>query len=357
MSDDKSNENDSNNGEKQGKLKSFLEGLFERLKTIKEWDKKTWLYVGIFGAVVVATLVLYLLIAMNPSLLFSIVINFVRWVLDFPIPWLIPVFFTIFMAVQGLLMPIPSEMVLLMAGAMWGIWGGFIAGFLGSIFAAVLCYWIAAMGGGPVVEKFVGAENIEAIDVYLQKTGAPVVFVLRAFPLMSFDIVSYVSGLVKLDFWKYLLANLLGCITRALFWSWLGNILVYPSDPAALYETAANEFGCVLAMAEGGGYKVGPALLLEMANCDGLLDHYIEQNAGSFNFWIIILVVVTLAFLVLYNYVIIPRLKKQREKELAEMSEEEREKLLAAEKAVKEAAAAKDSGKTTKSEPEMKNNS
>lgn len=346
MSDEKNDVEHPKTEEEEKSFRETIDDLMKRLRTMKEWDTKTWIYVGIFAAVVAATLLLYLLIAMNPELLFSIVVNFVKWVLDFPWQIVIVTLFIVFMAVQGLLMPIPSEMILLMAGAMWGLWGGFVAGLIGSIFAATLCYWIAAKGGGPVVEKFVGAENVEAIDVYLQKTGAPIVFALRAFPLMSFDIVSYVSGLVKLDFWKYLIANILGCITRALFWAWLGDMLVY--DTAIIYSIAEDTGSACYGLAAG---LSGQELLLAMS--DACLEEYISQQAGNFNFWIVILVVVTVAFMILYNYVIIPYLKKQREKELAEMSSEERRKLLKAEKSVKEAAQPKDEGISEVSEEKV----
>ena len=112
--------------------------------------------------------------------------------------WLVFVLFLVFMAIQGLLMPIPSELVLLLAGLIWGVVLGSFMGYIGSIFAAVLCYWIAYKGGGPMVEHFLGEENVEILDVALKKTGAPAVFTLRAIPMMSFDIVSYISGLVEM---------------------------------------------------------------------------------------------------------------------------------------------------------------
>ncbi|MBD3352623.1 MAG: hypothetical protein GF364_14140 [Candidatus Lokiarchaeota archaeon] len=331
-----------NSGKDEG---NWFSALIARLKTIKEWDKKTWAYVGVFMAIVLVTLYLYVHIAfIDPEFLFSIVVKFVKWVLDFPVDWVIPIIFVLFMGVQGLLMPIPSEIVLLMSGAMWGIVGGSIAGMFGSMFAAILCYWLAAKGGGPIVEKAVGKENLEAIDVYLQKSGAPVVFALRAFPLMTFDLVSYVSGLIKLDFWKYVLANLLGCITRVLFWAWLGNKLVY--DTTLIYELIANpESPCYDPSIPLG--LTGPDLLTQLS--DECIESYISLKAGNFNIWIVILVVVTLAFLGLYNYLLIPYLRKNREKELASLSEEERKELLAAEKEVEKEA---ESEKKKKKKPE-----
>ena len=307
MSDENSEMKDVEDRKEKKGFKVTINEMIERLRTVKEWETKTWLYVGLFGLVVLATGIMAVMVLRDPELLFTIVVNFVKWVLDFPIGLLIPILFIIFMGVQGLLLPIPSEMVLLMAGAVWGLWGGFVAGMIGSLLAATLCYWIAAKGGGPVVEKFVGTENIEAIDVYIQKTGAPVVFALRAFPLMTFDVVSYVSGLVKLKFWKYFVSNVLGCITRALFWAWLGNMLVY--DTEVIYAACPS-------LPAG---LSGQELLLALS--DECLENYISAQAGNFNVWIVVLVVVTLGFFALYNYVIIPYFKKQRENEMSEMSE------------------------------------
>ena len=46
------------------------------------------------------------------------------------------------MAIQGLLVPIPSEIVLLAAGMIWGFWIGGIMGIIGSLAAGILCFYI-----------------------------------------------------------------------------------------------------------------------------------------------------------------------------------------------------------------------
>ena len=59
-------------------------------------------------------------------------------------------------------------------------------------------------GGRPLAEKFVGAENLDIVDQYIEKYGGKVIFAARAFPFMAFDPVSYASGLVKIKTRTYI---------------------------------------------------------------------------------------------------------------------------------------------------------
>ncbi len=269
--------------------------LKERLLSVREWDKKTWTYVILFLAIMALTVVLAVLWLKNQNI-------FYEWIIRY---FVLPIggigfwgyiIFLVFMALQSLLMPIPSEVVLLAAGAIWGFWGGFMMGMIGSMLSAVLCYVIAARGGGPIVEKFLGKENIETVDVYLQKYGAPVVFVMRAVPFVGFDPVSYVSGLIRLDFKKYFFANLFGCISRCIFYAWLGFTLT------------------------GGVDYIGNLSEEE-------LEAVIASGGAEFNKIILIILGVLLASAVAYNWILVPYLKKHRAQELASLGETDRQEL------------------------------
>jgi len=130
--------------------------------------------------------------------------------------------FILIMGIQGLLVPIPSEIVLLAAGMIWGLVGGGIMGVIGSMAAALLCYYISRKGGRPLAEKFVGKSAISLADDFIHKYGMSAIIIARLLPFIAFDPISYTAGLVDLDVKKYSLGTFIGSIPRAFFYSWLG---------------------------------------------------------------------------------------------------------------------------------------
>ncbi|NVM34569.1 MAG: VTT domain-containing protein [Candidatus Lokiarchaeota archaeon] len=126
------------------------------------------------------------------------------------------------MAIQGLIVPLPSEIVLLATGMIWGLVVGGIMGVIGSIAAGILCYYISKRGGRPLVEKFIGEKAINLADDFIHKYGTGAILIARFLPFIAFDPISYASGLVDMDIKKYAIGTLIGSIPRAFFYSWLG---------------------------------------------------------------------------------------------------------------------------------------
>lgn len=134
----------------------------------------------------------------------------------------------------------PSEIILAFAGWMLierhGIAPAFIllAGVyagLGSAIGASITYWVARIGGRPMVHKFanlfrIKLAYIEKIEDQCRKWGAGIVMVGRVIPGVR-TLVSIPAGLVKIPFPKFFLATFIG----AYFWCTLligaGYVLGY----------------------------------------------------------------------------------------------------------------------------------
>ncbi|MFW9971828.1 MAG: TVP38/TMEM64 family protein [Candidatus Odinarchaeota archaeon] len=154
------------------------------------------------------------------------------------------------MSAQGLLVPIPSEIVLLTAGMIWGwLLGGFM-GVIGSMAAGLLCFYVSRKGGRPLAKKFVGEKAINLADDLINKYGIKAIIISRLIPFISFDVISYASGLVDIDIKKYSIGTLIGSVFRAFFYSVWGALLGFspPIDPTdvALIESQAGVFNWVL---------------------------------------------------------------------------------------------------------------
>ena len=117
----------------------------------------------------------------------------------------------------------PSEIILAFAGWMLierhGIAPSFIllAGLytgLGSAIGASITYWIARLGGRPLVDKFarlfrIDIKYIERIEDQCKKWGIGVVFVGRMIPGVR-TLISIPAGMVRISFLKFFLATFVG---------------------------------------------------------------------------------------------------------------------------------------------------
>ena len=229
---------------------SKLKKYFKNLIDFSQLDKKTILYIIIFIILVVfSVFLLYYNYFVDRTFIYVIVAKwFVNPIYELQI---IGIFLFIgVMAIQGLLVPIPSEIVLLATGMIWGWLLGGIMGIIGSMAAALLCFYVSKKGGRPLVKKFVGDNAIDMADDLIQKHGIKVIILSRFIPFISFDVISYASGLVDIDVKKYSIGTLIGSVFRAFFYSIWGFLLGFtpPIDTTdvQLIETQANVFNVIL---------------------------------------------------------------------------------------------------------------
>ncbi len=228
------------------KLKIYLRNLFDFSKL----DKKTILYIVIFiFLIAISILLLYYNYFVDKTFIFTLV---AKWFVN-PIYELgfIGIFlFIAVMAAQGLLVPIPSEVVLLATGMIWGWALGGLLGIIGSMTAALLCFYVSRKGGRPLAKKFVGEKAINMADDLIQKYGIKVIIISRFIPFISFDVISYASGLVDIDVKTYSLGTLIGSIFRAFFYSIWGALLGFtpPIDTTDVgsIEAQASVFNWIL---------------------------------------------------------------------------------------------------------------
>lgn len=120
----------------------------------------------------------------------------------------------------------PSEIILAFAGWMLierhGISPAFIplAGLyagLGSAIGASITYWIARIGGRPMIEKFakifrIEMRYIERVEEQVRKWGAGIVMFGRVLPGIR-TLVSIPAGLVQIPFPKFFIATFIGAYT------------------------------------------------------------------------------------------------------------------------------------------------
>jgi len=225
MTQDKGSQTDDNQNFST-KLKKYFKNLFD----FSNYDVKTIVYIIFFLVLIIISLVLlYFIFFIDNTILYRFVVEFFVnpvYNLEFVGIFL----FIAIMGVQGLIVPLPSELVLLATGMIWGWFLGGIMGIIGSMAAAVLCYYVSRRGGRPLAEKFVGEKAINIADDFIGKHGMKAIIITRFIPFIPFDVISYTSGLVDIDVKEYLIGTLIGSIFRAFFYSTLGWLLFMRYD-------------------------------------------------------------------------------------------------------------------------------
>lgn len=262
--------------------RKLLNWLLETIKrTFSGHSRSTWFWMTLFIIILIISVIILILQYQDDTWLFSMVIHwFIVPIIDLKEwGWLI---FILFMGIQGILVPIPSELVLLSSGLIWGLIGGTILGIVGSMAAGILTYYIAVLGGRPMMERFLGQENLAVLDFYIGKYGAVAILVARAFPFMAFDPISYASGFLKIEFRSYCIATLIGSIIRCVFYAWLGSLLI-----------------------QGGGS------VEDIIDDPIAMQAFIDAGSTQFNVLLIIIVVILGCAYLFYQFMLIPYLKRK----------------------------------------------
>ncbi|MBN2423357.1 VTT domain-containing protein [Candidatus Woesearchaeota archaeon] len=156
-------------------------------------------------------------------------------------------------AIETIIVPIPSPLILMAAGFIMitsetiasaflhALWISVVAGLAQTI-GSYFVYGIAYYGGKPLIDKFeklhgVSWKEIETFQKKFEKKRKEEVTlgILRALPVMPLSVVSGVAGIIKMNFRKFTLATFIGVIPRNIFLALLGWQLKETYEKMAIY--------------------------------------------------------------------------------------------------------------------------
>ena len=138
------------------------------------------------------------------------------------------------MILEAVIIVIPSEAILATSGILAGkgifsFWGAFLSGLLGSVFCAIIIYFIGYFGGRTFIKKygtyfFMKEEDLEKSDSWFQKYGLLASLIGRNFPIIR-TLISLPIGIMHLSFLKFVIYTTIGCIPWTLALVYLGYTL------------------------------------------------------------------------------------------------------------------------------------
>jgi len=141
------------------------------------------------------------------------------------------------MAIESACIPLPSEVTMPLAGwflieargyPVWHvIWAGLYGG-LGCTIGSVATYWIGALGGRPLLEKYgkyvlISRHDIEVADRWFNRWGEATAFFSRLLPVVR-TFISLPAGVARMNFGKFTLLSFIGSFIWCIVLGWLGYV-------------------------------------------------------------------------------------------------------------------------------------
>ncbi len=125
----------------------------------------------------------------------------------------------ILMALESMIAPVPSEVVMPFAGYLvlqgrFSFWTVLLASSLGSIFGSFLSYYIGLYGGRPLVMKFgkyllLEEEHLDWTEKWFKKQGEKTILISRFIPVVR-HLISIPAGLARMPLRKFLVYTFIG---------------------------------------------------------------------------------------------------------------------------------------------------
>jgi uncharacterized membrane protein YdjX (TVP38/TMEM64 family) len=132
---------------------------------------------------------------------------------------------------------IPASVLTLGAGAIFGLFRGFIVVIIGAFIGACAAFLLARGALRRRVEaKVADNKTFAALDRAIAREGAKMVFLIRLSPVFPFTYINYAFGLTGVSFRGYALATAIGMLPGTFAFTYLG----YAAATAATGGAGSN---------------------------------------------------------------------------------------------------------------------
>ncbi len=141
---------------------------------------------------------------------------------------------TFLMALESMVVPLPSELILPFAGFLsasgqLNFYLAWIASVFGSLIGSLISYAMGYYGGERLIRRFgkyflLDEADLNLTEAWFKKRGEKVIFIARFVPVVR-HLISIPAGIAKMDLKKFSLYTVLGAGLWNLILIWLGYYL------------------------------------------------------------------------------------------------------------------------------------
>lgn len=126
----------------------------------------------------------------------------------------------------SIVLPMPSTVVAIGGGYVYGLSIGTILILIGTIIGATINFYLVRIFGEPLLEKVVSKKNYLHFNHLFKKRGAKFVLLSYALPIFPADSLNFLLGLTNIRYAAFLGILILGSIPRTLITVSLGENLL-----------------------------------------------------------------------------------------------------------------------------------
>ena len=145
----------------------------------------------------------------------------------------------IFMGIESACIPLPSEVIMPVAGYFiftalpdgtnFNLWWTAVAGAAGCVWGSLAAYYAGLYGGRPFVAKYgryvlIRKRDLDRADRWYSRYGGAAVFIARLLPIIR-TFISFPAGMHRVNLPKFIIYTFVGSFPWCLMLSYVGMIL------------------------------------------------------------------------------------------------------------------------------------
>ena len=144
-----------------------------------------------------------------------------------PSPWLgrggiMAALLGVGLLIADVLLPVPSSLVMIAHGALFGVVMGTLLSLVGSVGAALTGFALGRRGG-KLLERIVTAEERDRVEQMLERWGALAIVVTRPVPLLA-EATAVMAGASAMSWQRVAIASLAGSLPPSLLYALTGSV-------------------------------------------------------------------------------------------------------------------------------------
>ncbi|MCC5619284.1 TVP38/TMEM64 family protein [Nostoc sp. CHAB 5836] len=176
------------------------------------WNLKAGIVLLTLSCIIATGIALYLLGGIEPAQIQALVKSSGIWA---------PLIYIALYIVATMLV-LPSTVLNLTGGAIFGPWVGTVWTSIGAVIAAIIAFVFTRTIGRQTVAKRL-AGRWQAMDAEVRRGGLFYMFAIRLVPIMPYGLVNFAAGLTSISFKDYILGTTLGTVPSVLPFVLLGS--------------------------------------------------------------------------------------------------------------------------------------
>ncbi len=145
-----------------------------------------------------------------------------EWVRQFG--WFGPVLIVFVMVAQMFLIVIPSWLLMIVAIVAYGPYWGSLIVFTAIYVASSVGYSIGRYFGPIIAKRLIGQKAEQKVSLFIERYGLWAIVVTRLNPMLSNDAISFMAGILRMGYRRFIAATMLGIAPLVILIAVLGQV-------------------------------------------------------------------------------------------------------------------------------------